>query len=130
MRSAEYSSYLQDTLACATEDLTRNKKGKRVYHNDVQTRDLTKKFEEFFESTVEINRIRVGRQQTIETLVNEAALLFAKYLRSEKPNWVHRLVNLSVHLNCSYTFLEETLPNKKRGISEKYLFSRLVLVQE
>lgn len=37
-----------------TEDLTRTKKGKRIYLNDIQTRDLMKKLNDFFESKIEI----------------------------------------------------------------------------
>jgi CRISPR-associated protein Cas1 len=78
-----------------TEDLTRNKKGKRVYLNDIQTGDLTKKINEFFESKIEIPRIRVGNSQTIETLINEEALLLAKYLRNEVKKWIPRIINLN-----------------------------------
>ena len=67
--------------------MTRNKKGKRVYLNDSQTRNLMKQLNEFFESTVEVPRMRVGKQQTIETLFNEEALLFARYLRTEQDSW-------------------------------------------
>ena len=74
-----------------TEDLTRKKKGKRVYLNDKQTRDLTKKLYEFFESKVKIPRIRVGKKQTIETLIKEEALLLAKYLRDERKKWNPRI---------------------------------------
>ena len=70
-----------------TEDLTRNKKGKRVYLNDVQTRDLMKQLNKFFESIVEIPRIKVGKKQTVETLISEEALLFAKFLRNEHKYW-------------------------------------------
>jgi hypothetical protein len=73
-----------------TEDLSRNEKGKRVYLNDVQTRDLMKQLNKFFESYIEIPRMRVGKRQTIETLINEETLLFAKYLRCEIETWVLR----------------------------------------
>jgi hypothetical protein len=43
---------------------------------------------------VEIPRIRVGRRQTIETLINEEALLFAKYLRDERKEWIPRVPKL------------------------------------
>jgi hypothetical protein len=71
-----------------TEDMTRNKKGKRVYLNGVQTRKLMKQLDNFFESYIEIPRMRVGKRQTIETLINEKTLLFAKYLRCEIKPWV------------------------------------------
>jgi hypothetical protein len=44
-----------------------------------------------FEVKVEVNRIRNGEHQTLETLINEEALLFAKYLRSETKSWVPRI---------------------------------------
>ena len=45
---------------------------------------------DFFETYVEIPRIRVGKQQTIETLINEEALLLAKFLRNERKTWLPR----------------------------------------
>ena len=50
-----------------------------------------KKLEIFFESNVEIPRIKVGKKQTVETLINEEALILAKLLRNERNNWVPRL---------------------------------------
>ena len=43
---------------------------------------------EFFESKVDVPRIRVGRSQTVETSINEEALLLAKFLRDEKKTWI------------------------------------------
>ena len=42
---------------------------------------------------VEVPRIRMGKEQEIETLINEETLLFA-YLRNEKPTWIPRVVHL------------------------------------
>jgi len=67
-----------------TEDLSREKKGKRVYLNDGRTKALMKELSGFFESEIEVQRTRVGKKQTIETLVGEEALLFAGYLRNEQ----------------------------------------------
>ena len=64
-----------------TENLERKKRGKREHLNYQKTKDLMKKSNIFFESTIEIPRIRVGKKQTLETLINEETLLFAKYLR-------------------------------------------------
>jgi CRISPR-associated protein Cas1 len=74
-----------------TEVRTRNKKGKRVYLNDLQTRGLTRQLDKFFESHVEIPRIKVGKKQTIETLITEEALLLAKFLRNELKEWNPRI---------------------------------------
>jgi hypothetical protein len=46
-----------------------------------------------FERLVEIPRIKVGNRQTLETLINEEALLFAKFLRNEREKWAPRIVN-------------------------------------
>lgn len=45
----------------------------------------------FFELKVEIPRIKHGNKQTVETLINEEALLFAKYLRNERQDWTPRI---------------------------------------
>jgi CRISPR/Cas system-associated endonuclease Cas1 len=67
-----------------TEDVTQKKQGKRVYLNDQKTKEMIQGLNVFFESYVQIPRIRVGNQQTLETLINEETLLFAKYLRHER----------------------------------------------
>jgi len=40
---------------------------------------------------VEVPRIRHGSKQTLETLINEEALLLAKYLRNERKKWIPRI---------------------------------------
>jgi hypothetical protein len=47
------------------------------------------------ELEVEIPRIRIGKKQTIETLINEEALLFARYLRDESESWVPRIATIN-----------------------------------
>ncbi|MGD0450198.1 MAG: hypothetical protein ABSA79_03955 [Candidatus Bathyarchaeia archaeon] len=44
-----------------------------------------------FDSIVDVERIKHGKRQTIDTLINEEALLFGKYLRNEKKEWIPRL---------------------------------------
>jgi len=56
-----------------------------------QTRHLMKQLDAFFETTVEVPRIRIGGRQTIETLINEEALLLAKFLRDEREAWIPRV---------------------------------------
>jgi hypothetical protein len=46
------------------------------------------------ELELEIPRIRIGKKQTIETLISEEALLFAKYLRGERATWTPRIAVL------------------------------------
>jgi len=40
---------------------------------------------------VDVPRIRVGKKQEIETLINEEAYLLAKYVRGERKNWKPRI---------------------------------------
>jgi len=68
-----------------------NKKGKRQYLKDDLANEFTNKLNNYFISKVSIPRIKVGAQQEIEKLINEEALLFAKYLRNEKRDWNRRI---------------------------------------
>ena len=76
-----------------TEKMSANKKGKREYLNDIETKDFTAKPNAFFEEYVRIPRMKVGKRQTIETLINEEALLFANHLRDERAGWTSRTQN-------------------------------------
>ena len=51
-----------------------------------------KKLSVYFEYKVDVPRIKFGKTQTIETLINEEALLFAKFLRNEQNAWTPRIV--------------------------------------
>ena len=74
-----------------TEKMSVQKKGKREYLNDVETKDFSAKLNAYFENSMEIPRIKVGERQTMETLVSEEASLFAKYLRNERKEWLPRV---------------------------------------
>jgi CRISPR-associated protein Cas1 len=78
-----------------SEDFSPKRKGKREYLNDSNTRNLVKELSRYFESKVNIPRVRMGKEQEIETLINEEALLFASYLRNEINTWKPRIVRLS-----------------------------------
>jgi hypothetical protein len=54
-----------------------------------------KQLNKYFESKVEVPRMRVGKRQTIETLITEEALFFAKYLRAERLMWMPRIMSES-----------------------------------
>ncbi len=67
-----------------TEILSKGKQAKRECLDETRTKSLFERLNGFFESTIEIPRIRVGRKQTLETLINEEALLLGKFLREER----------------------------------------------
>ena len=73
--------------------ITRKKRGKRGFLNDFKTNKMFKKLEEYFETTVEIPRIKHGKKQSIESLINEESSNLAKYVRHENQTWIPRIVN-------------------------------------
>ncbi|MCJ7469821.1 CRISPR-associated endonuclease Cas1, partial [Candidatus Bathyarchaeota archaeon] len=92
----EYCQKLKPkSFVLKNENLSRTKKGKREYLNDLSTRDLIANLNRFFSTKIEMPRIRHGRRQEIETLICEEALLFAKYLRNETQTWRPRIAELA-----------------------------------
>lgn len=74
------------------EDYSSNRRGERQYLSKPLAKDMMKKLNAFFESIVDTPRIKHGNKQTLETLINEEAMLFAQYLRNERPDWSPRLM--------------------------------------
>jgi len=68
---------------------------------------------------VDIPRIKVGKKQTVETLINEEALLFARFLRGKRVTWIP-CITLQVYIS------------KKRNLGEKKIlffeFPTVILV--
>jgi len=77
-----------------TDFMMRLKMGKRIHLCEYETNELAEDLNSLFERKVEIQRIKHGNRQTIDTLINEEALLFAKYLRRERNAWIPRVVGL------------------------------------
>lgn len=75
------------------EDFSYNRKGKREYLKRPLAKDMIKSLNSFFETTLDIPRVKHGSKQTVETLINEDALLLAQYLRNERHSWVTRVQN-------------------------------------
>lgn len=72
------------------EDFSYNRKGQREYLKKSLANDMMKSLNSFFETTLDIPRVKHGRKQTVETLINEDAMLLAQYLRNERPLWIPR----------------------------------------
>lgn len=53
--------------------------------------NLIKTLGKFFEIKVSIPRIRRGKRQSLETLINEEASLLAMFIRGEKSDWIPRI---------------------------------------
>ena len=70
-----------------TVEASKNRNGKREYLNDVKTREMIRKLQDYFEKKIEVPLIRHSKRQRIETLINEETLILAKYIRDEKDSW-------------------------------------------
>lgn len=73
------------------EVISDKKTGKRVFLNHYKTDGLVETLDLLFYKQVEIPRMKHGKKQSIETLINEEALLLAKYLRGERKMWMPRI---------------------------------------
>jgi len=73
------------------ESFSKRRKEKREFLIDSLTNELLRGLNAYLESKVEVPRIRHGSKQTLETLINEEALLLAKYLRNERKTWIPRI---------------------------------------
>ena len=69
------------------------KMGKKIHLKEYETDSLAEDLNSFFNSMVNVERIKVGKRQSIDTLIGEEALLFAKFLRNERKDWIPRLPN-------------------------------------
>ena len=68
--------------------------GKRIHLCEYETNGLAEDLNLLFEKTVDVARVRYGSKQTLDTLINEEALLLAQYLRNEKASWNPRIVSI------------------------------------
>ena len=89
--------------ALVKASVSRKRKGKREYLNDGLTRSLMKQLDAFYVRIVEVPRIRIGNRQTFETLINEEALLLAKFLRGERKTWIPRIEGSRFQMALSKT---------------------------
>jgi len=76
------------------EQFSTNRKGKRQYLNDEMQKEFFERANQYFQTKVLVPRVRRGKTQEIESLINEEAFLFAKYLRGERQTWIPRIAEL------------------------------------
>ena len=85
---------------------------------EYETDSLAEGLNAFFEHMVNVERIKVGKRQTIDMLISEEALLFAKYLRNEKKRMDSQTAKFFKHrpiaINFSYEY--SLLFNDKFGL--------------
>jgi CRISPR-associated protein Cas1 len=86
-----YQKLHKKDFVLVTDFMMHLRMGKRIHLCEYETNELADALNSFFDRMVEVPRIRIGRRQTIETLINEEALLFAKFLRDERKTRIPRL---------------------------------------
>ena len=77
-----------------TDFMMHLKMGKKIHLKEYETESLAEDLNAFFDRMVDVERIKVGKRQIIDTLISEEALLFAKYLRKERKDWTPRILTL------------------------------------
>jgi hypothetical protein len=65
--------------------------GKRIHLCEYEADSLADGLNDLFNRQVGIPRIRHDKRQILDTLINEEALLLAKFLRNERKDWNPRI---------------------------------------
>lgn len=74
-----------------TDFMMRLKMGKRIHLCEYEADSLAEDLNKLFEKKIQIPRIRHGYSQTLDTFINEEALLLAMFLRNERKEWNPRI---------------------------------------
>jgi CRISPR/Cas system-associated endonuclease Cas1 len=77
--------------ACVHRGSSKKGRVKREYLKEDKSRAFVKELNKYFTTIVKVPRVCRGKRQEFESLINEEALLFAKYLRNEKEDWSPRI---------------------------------------
>jgi hypothetical protein len=70
------------------------KMGRTIHLCEFEADGLAEGLNGLFDRMVDVERIKHGKRQTIDTLISEEALLFTKYLRNEHKDWTPRISTL------------------------------------
>lgn len=74
-----------------TDFMMHLKMGKKIHLCEFEASNFADNLNSLFDRMVNVVRIKHGNRQTIDTLICEEALLFAKYLRNERRDWNPRI---------------------------------------
>jgi len=80
-----------------TDFMMRLKMGKRIHLCEYEADSLAEGLNSLFNRYFEIPRIKHGKRQTVDTLINEEAMLLAKFLRNEREKWIPRISGLPTY---------------------------------
>lgn len=72
------------------EDVSRSRRGRREYLNNEKTREFMALLDDFFNTMVDVPRLKHGIRQSIGSLINEEAMLLSNFLRDKSKKWIPR----------------------------------------
>jgi hypothetical protein len=75
--------------------MMRLRMGKRIHLCEFEADSLAEGLNSLFNREVDIPRMKYGKKQILDTLVNEEAFLLTKFLRNETKMWIPRIVPLA-----------------------------------
>ena len=73
------------------EKVGKRKLGKRMYLKDEMSKEMVHKLFEYFQKRYHIPRVKRGKRQELETLINEEAFRISRYLRLKGESWTLRI---------------------------------------
>jgi CRISPR/Cas system-associated endonuclease Cas1 len=88
----------KNDFVVVTDFMMQLKMGKKIHLCEFEADSLAEDLANLFDRLVDVTRIKHGNRQTIDTLISEEALLFAKYLRNERRDWNPRIPSLKVEV--------------------------------
>jgi CRISP-associated protein Cas1 len=83
--------YHKKDFVAVTDFMMNLRMGKKIHLCEYETDELAEALNDLFNRVIVIPRIRHGFQQTLDTLISEEALLFARMLQGVMPNWKPRM---------------------------------------
>lgn len=84
--------YRKKDFVAVTDFMMNLRMGKKIHLCEYETDELADALNNLFNRVVGIPRIRYGFKQTLETLINEEAILLAKSLGESTLYWIPRLI--------------------------------------
>ena len=75
------------------DDIHAGRKGKRAFLNKERNKEFLDRLEYYFQTRVNVPRVKIGNKQELETVINEEAMLLASYIRGKRI-WEPRVVPL------------------------------------
>ncbi len=66
------------------DDIHAGRKGKRAFLNKQRNKEFLDRLEDYFQTIVNVPRVKHGKRQEIESVINEEAMLLASFIRGKR----------------------------------------------